>query len=103
MMTLIFLYLWGQNVIFNPGFDMTPWDTGWTIEIDTFTHLGYFAHSKIIAEAKNGIGLTPLNSCSLYTSNHLYYNGGSSTWGAQLMQKYRGLGFIHFLIWILVV
>jgi hypothetical protein len=21
--------LWGNNLVFNPGFDMTPWDTGW--------------------------------------------------------------------------
>ena len=26
------LYVWGDNLIFNHGFDMTPWDTGWTIE-----------------------------------------------------------------------
>jgi len=38
MIGFLALYLWGQNVIFNPGFDMTPWDTGWTIETDTATN-----------------------------------------------------------------
>lgn len=27
------MYARAQNVVFNPGFDMVPWDTGWTVNV----------------------------------------------------------------------
>ena len=51
-----------DNVLVNPGFDESPWDTGWTIEIDTSSGGdGTYA----IAEARSDTGNSLPNCCFL--------------------------------------
>ncbi|MBI4722920.1 MAG: T9SS type A sorting domain-containing protein [Candidatus Stahlbacteria bacterium] len=58
------IYAMGENVIFNPGFDMTPWDTGWTIETDTA--VGGSCNTEIAeAQAIPDTGKSPPNCCGL--------------------------------------
>ena len=69
---LVPLYAGGQNVVFNPGFDMMPWDTGWTIETDTSffgdNNCSYSAAAEVIA----GTGKSLPNCCSLRTSAYAF-------------------------------
>ncbi|MBI4722921.1 MAG: T9SS type A sorting domain-containing protein [Candidatus Stahlbacteria bacterium] len=69
------IYAMGENVIFNPGFDMTPWDTGWTIETDTATS-GSCASRVAQAQADTDIGSSLPNCCRLKT----YVGLSSSGW-----------------------
>ena len=82
MIGFLVLYLWGQNVVFNPGFDMTPWDTGWTIETDTVTS-GTCPSRVAQAQADTDIGSSLPNCCHLKTSVGLssssYYCAGSAS------------------------
>ena len=71
------LYARGQNVVFNPGFDMVPWDTGWTIEIDTGTiSRAPLCSVAIKASADSGKGRNSCYSCSLYADCGGYSLGG---------------------------
>ncbi|MCK4306710.1 T9SS type A sorting domain-containing protein [candidate division WOR-3 bacterium] len=63
MILFIPVYAWGDNAVFNPGFDMSPWDSGWTIEIDT----SYGRYSSAEAEVKTDSGRSLPNGCYLKT------------------------------------
>jgi hypothetical protein len=73
---LLPLYARGQNMVFNPGFDMVPWDTGWTTEIDTHTYYRTNCNLTFTAKAKKDTGRSLPNSCSLYTKVFAYPSGG---------------------------
>jgi hypothetical protein len=58
--------LWGNNLVFNPGFDITPWDTGWTL----------VAAGDGGAEGDSSLWLSLPRSCMIYgyglvTSNEM--------------------------------
>ncbi|MBI4722919.1 MAG: hypothetical protein HY769_08015 [Candidatus Stahlbacteria bacterium] len=62
------IYAMGENVIFNPGFDMTPWDTGWTIETDTATNrYGGICTETAMAQVMPDTSSSLPNSCYLET------------------------------------
>ncbi|MBI4722917.1 MAG: hypothetical protein HY769_08005, partial [Candidatus Stahlbacteria bacterium] len=68
------IYAMAENVIFNPGFDMTPWDTGWTIETDTA--MSGSCTKTAVAQVMPDTGSSLPNCCYLKT----YVRLGSSGW-----------------------
>lgn len=66
------MYVSAQNIIFNPGFDMVPWDTGW---VDTV--VGFYC-----VKADTTSFLSPPNSCCLWA----WGGGGSCYYWAKTTQ-----------------
>ena len=82
----------GQNMVFNPGFDMVPWDTGWTIVVDTAS--GYDAVA--IAEAKPDTGKSPPNCCYLKTYVYTEFGGGFAHSKAIVSQIFNPIAACKF-------
>ena len=78
MISFLVLYLVGQNVVFNPGFDMVPWDTGWTTETDTATNPPHNGYAVAEAEVKPDTGKSPSSCCYLKTNAELVNEDGWS-------------------------
>ncbi len=77
MIFCIPVYAWGDNAIFNPGFDMSPWDTGWTIETDTVSE--YYTSAE--AEVKTDSGRSLPNCCYLRTYVRFMHESGGGNSG----------------------
>ena len=76
---LLPIYAMAENVIFNPSFDMTPWDTGWTIETDTATSGDCNGTAEALVIPDTGSSLP--NCCYLKTTVVLRPQGWSSGGG----------------------
>ncbi len=59
------VYVWGDNAVFNPGFDMSPWDSGWVK--DTLTEVSWGYPDTAIANVEINIdtGRSLPNGCYL--------------------------------------
>lgn len=69
------VYVWSQgNIIFNPGFDMTPWDTGWSINREM---LG----AELIATPCSTKYCSSPQSCSLYAHGFAEPGSGGDALG----------------------
>ncbi len=65
------LYAWGDNLIFNPSFDMTPWDTGWTIDTSSSSTEG--AGASVDASSDTLCNSSP-RSCKLFACAGVGYH-----------------------------
>ncbi|MCK4307483.1 T9SS type A sorting domain-containing protein [candidate division WOR-3 bacterium] len=85
------VYAWGDNAVFNSGFDMSPWDTGWTIETDTASK--YYASAE--AEVKTDSGKLSPNCCYLRTDCEINPPGGGGAGEAEakamITQNFDGI------------
>ncbi len=94
----IFLFLFvpsislGDNAVFNSGFDMSPWDSGWTIETDTSSKWDV---TLVIAEVKPDSGKSLPNCCYLKTYSQIDAPGGGGAGEAKaktmITQNFEGI------------
>ena len=76
MILCVPVYEWGDNAVFNSGFDMSPWDSGWTIEIDTSTR---WPNCDTYAEVISDSGRSLPNCCCLVANGGAECSGGGSS------------------------
>ena len=92
MILCVPVYAWGDNVVFNPGFDMSPWDSGWTIETDTSSKWDV---TLVIAEVDPDSGKSLPNCCYLRTYSWIDAAGGGGSGAAEakamITQNFDGI------------
>ena len=104
MIICVPLYAWGDNAVFNPGFDISPWDTGWTK--DTLTKVDFWgddtAWANVIINQDTGRSLP--NCCWL----EAYASANTGTWGghatgegiAMISQSFNEITNCIIKVWI---